>query len=85
MAMFKVVLDGIELSDDHRQRISKSIQRAVLNELADIDTSAYSAVDADQNSFAWLPILTGQTRGLVATQPPDTDVLGKIVASEFGP
>lgn len=84
MATFKVVLDGIYLSAEQSQRISRSIQRAVLNELAEINPGADSAAEADRSSFAWLPVFKGPTMGLVATQPPDTDALGKILADEFG-
>lgn len=39
MAEFKVVIDDADLSDDKRQAINDSIQRAVLPHLADIHTA----------------------------------------------
>ena len=83
MTTFKVVLDGIDLSAEQVQRISKCIQRSVLNELADVDTADERA-DHGTRAFAWQPISIGETMGLVATQPPDEETLAGIVASEFG-
>jgi hypothetical protein len=34
---FRVVLHGVELSDEHAQRITSSIQKAIGHELATID------------------------------------------------
>jgi hypothetical protein len=84
MPTFKVVLDGIDLSPDQSQRISKAIQRSVLHELADLDTQIDDAGKAEPLSFALLPVTVGQTMGLVATEPPDSGRLGEIVTSEFG-
>jgi hypothetical protein len=38
MPQFKVVLDGIELSDEQHARIASRVQQVVLDELAGIDT-----------------------------------------------
>jgi hypothetical protein len=84
MPTFKVVLDGIELSEEQSSRISKSIQRSVLLELAELDTGADNVRKPDTFGFALLPIGVGQTDGMVATDPPDPKRIDEIVASEFG-
>lgn len=43
MPQFKVVLDGIKLSDRDTARINNAIQRTVLSELANLDQGGDSA------------------------------------------
>jgi hypothetical protein len=84
MPTFKVVLDGIELSEEQSNRISRSIQRSVLHELAELDSTVNDAGKPEPLSLALLPIGLGQTLGMVAIEPPDAKRLDEIVASEFG-
>jgi hypothetical protein len=71
MAQFKVVLDGIKLDDKRGARLSNSIQKAVLAELADLDTRG------DEASLI-LEKLGPETRGIIAirlnAERPDVDV-----------
>jgi hypothetical protein len=82
MPTFKVVLDGIELSEDQSRRISHSIQRAVLSELA--DHGAEFDHGGRPSGFAWHPISKGKLQGAIGVEPPDEDVLAKVLSSEFG-
>jgi hypothetical protein len=59
MAQFKVVLDGIKLDQKQSASLSNSIQRAVLAQLADVDSGG------DEGSLI-LEKLGPETRGLIA-------------------
>jgi hypothetical protein len=83
MPTFKVVLDGIDLSDDHSRHISQAIQQAVLHELAALDAPGGREPASARSSFALLPINQGQTRGLVATEPPIEGRMAELMKSEF--
>jgi hypothetical protein len=84
MPTFKVVLDGMDLSEEQSKRISRSIQRSVLHELAELDSTVDDAGKPEPLSFALLPISLGGTMGLVATEPPDSKRLDEVLSSEFG-
>jgi hypothetical protein len=69
MAQFKVVLDEIKLSDRETARINVAIQRAVLDELANIDQ------EGDKASVL-LRKFGPETRGIIAL-PIELAQLGK--------
>ena len=75
MPQFKVVLDGIKLSDKQASALSNSIQRAVLAALADVDTRG------DEASLI-LEKLGPETRGIIAVflnaDQPDFDRFKKV-------
>lgn len=83
MPTFKVVLDGMDLSEEQSTRISRSIQRSVLLELAELDSTVDDAGKPKPLPVALLAIGFGPTMGLVATVP-DPKRLDELVASEFG-
>jgi hypothetical protein len=84
MATFKVVLDGIDLSDEQTDRVSKAIQRSVMLELADLGSGPENAGEPPAFSVA-LPGLAGLIAGqpivcgLVATT--DVASLGALVGA----
>ncbi len=71
MAQFKVVLDGFKLDEKRSARLSNAIQKAVLAELADVDTRG------DDASLI-LEKLGPETLGIIAmrlnAQRPDVDL-----------
>lgn len=80
MAQFKVLLDGLKLDDARAARLSNAIQRAVLAEIADVDTKG------DEASLI-LEKLGPETRGLIAVRVdprrPDLDRLNEL-NEQFG-
>lgn len=84
MPTFKVVLDGIDLSPEQHERISRSVQRSVLQELADVDYAATAEDEAGPIAFSWLSILGTQVSGAIAIQPPaSAAVIGGALAALF--
>jgi hypothetical protein len=59
MAEFRVVVDGVELSDDLRKEINASIQRAVLPYLADLGIDGDRPVVAIPDRRKWRGIWLG--------------------------
>jgi hypothetical protein len=86
MPTFKVVLDEIDLSEEQSSRISRSIQKSVMQELAALDNTTDDAGKSEPVSVALLAIGLGPTMGLVVvtTDPPDPKHLDDVVAREFG-
>jgi hypothetical protein len=80
MAQFKVVLEGMKLDEKRGARLSNAIQRAVLAELADVDTRG------DEASLI-LEKLGPETRGLIAIRvdprKPDVGRLNEL-NEQFG-
>src|SRR5690348_1483764 len=85
MATFKVVLDGIDLSDEQADRLTKAIQRSVMLELTDLGNGPENAAEPPVFSVV-LPGLAGSIAaavggtlvgGIVATTNPAT--LGTLV------
>ena len=84
MAEFKVVLEGIELSEQDSKEIERGIQGVVLKHLASIDTRGRQAATA----FTLPPGI--ETQGLIAVMADLTQLgeigpsLKEIGAREFG-
>lgn len=74
MPQFKVVLDGIELSDEQHARIAGRVQQVVLDELADFDTGG------DRLAMLF-PKFPGD-RGLIARLIHDGEGLQELVEIE---
>jgi hypothetical protein len=74
---FKVLLDNVKLAEDQELRLNLTIQRAVLDVLADVDTRGDS-VSAFVRKFG------PETKGLIATildlQQPDFGRLRELDA-----
>jgi hypothetical protein len=84
MATFKVVLDGIELSDESSERISQSIQGAVLQELSGHDASAVRRRAAEPLALSLVPIFKGETLGYILREHALDRGLIELVDKEFG-
>jgi hypothetical protein len=88
MATFKVVLDGIDLSDEQSSSLARSIQQAAILALADMGTGPQQHLGVDPTvirpsspSFT-VSMLTGPgTKGLVAVNDPAN--LATVVNTEF--
>ena len=82
--MFKVVLDGIELSDESSQRISESIQDAVLQELGGHDPALVKERAVEPPALSLVPIFKGETLGYILRQRALDQELIELVEKEFG-
>lgn len=85
MATFKVVLDGIDLSDDQSQQISESIRDAVLQGLADHDARDMRKASASKPlAFSMVPIFKGELMGWMMREREIDAQFGEILGKEFG-
>ncbi len=84
MPTFKVVLDGIELSDEDTQRIAASIQRAALDGLAGFDAASGRHLAQDRVAASIVPIFKGQTLGIWISPVEISGKSEKLIAREFG-
>ena len=62
MAEFRVVIDEVELSDEHHQKINAAIQRAVLPHLADFGVDVERPIVAIPDKRFWRGIWIGPIR-----------------------
>jgi hypothetical protein len=85
MPTFKVVLRRDGPLRGASKRISRSIQRSVLHELAELDSTVDDAGKPEPLSFALLPISLGGDDGPGCDRAADSKRLDEVLSSEFGP
>jgi hypothetical protein len=77
-----VVLDGLDLSEEQSERISKAIQRSAMLELAELETGREDAGEPSAFGLALIQAIgPGLIAGFVATTDPAN--IGALVGSEF--
>lgn len=84
MPTFKVVLDGIEMSDEDARRIASSIQRAALEGLAGYDAASGRHLAEDRVAASVVPIFKGRTLGIWITPAELGGEAEELIAREFG-
>jgi hypothetical protein len=85
MAAFKVVLDGIDLSEGQSQQISESIRDAVLQGLADHDAGSREKLSASKPlGLSMVPIFKGELMGWMLREQEIDDQFREILGKEFG-
>lgn len=85
MATFKVVLDGIDLSEDQSQQISDSIREAVLQGLADHDAHPREFDRASvPNELSMVQIFKGELIGWILREHEIDPISSEILGKEFG-
>jgi hypothetical protein len=82
MQTFKVVLDGIELSEEQTRQIAEAVQETVMRELSAHD-ALFAKGEEDTSELSILSILKGVICGGIMGFPESRDSMQKLMAQEF--
>jgi hypothetical protein len=83
MQTFKVVLDGVELSEEQTRQIAEAVQTTVLRELSAHD-ALFVKGEADTYEASMLSILKGIICGTGIDVPGSRERMQELKAQEFG-
>jgi hypothetical protein len=83
MQTFKVVLDGIELSEEQTREIAVAVQETVIRELSAHD-ALFVKGEEDSSELSMLSILKGIIAGGIMGFPESRGSFQELKAKEFG-
>ena len=83
MQTFKVVLDGIELSEEQTRQIAEAVQSTVMRELSAHD-ALFVKGEEDTAELSILSILKGVVCGNIMGFPESRDRFALLKEQEFG-
>lgn len=83
MQTFKVVLDGIELSEKQTRQIADAVQETVMRELSSHD-ALFIEDEEEFSEISILPIPRGVICGTIVGPTGERGELKKLMEQEFG-